>query len=626
MTPMLVRLALAAAVALLGSSALADSAEQVGDLNEQGVRIHWRYAPHAQIKGLGTLDVDLADNATGAPLRFGSGKLLAWMQRERAALSSTEPPCDVRVRDLVRAGLGRRADIDLNGYRFVTLNADGSLAVINPFVGLNNAKLESLLPLGGTPVAWTQLPERAEIWVALGEPAELVALDMHSRKKARRLPLPPGKTVREIVAEAGGQGIWLAFSDETDFGFVDLGTGEPRQGLIAATGARRIVAVPALDGTVTLEADGVVALRRHSTILRRWHLAGRAVAAAYSDQARKLIVATEDGTVVWLDPGLEEAQPERRLDLGHSLRDLVLIDGGRRAVGTGNGRASLIDLATGSVLAQLQTPSAGFDLLLTSSFLYAVDPASGRAMLWPLGSLREGRPEPLDVMLGSADPDADPRTTHLARAIAAPEGKGVLFASARDGLIFQFSEGMMAPGGSFSNYRRAALALDVLDQSLRAVGPGRYRATVRHTNGDRYVLALTGVEPRFSACATVDLAPTPESAAPREERLHVVMTDLSSRATTETDRRQVLRVRLESRGSDGAVIPLLGVHDLTLLVFDRLRAWQSRALFRERGNGEYEADIAVPRPARYEAMASSASRNLTFREGRVGEVTLGGGP
>ncbi|MBV1796530.1 hypothetical protein [Siccirubricoccus sp. G192] len=300
------------------------------------------------------------------------------------------------------------------------------------------------------------------------------------------------------------------------------------------------------------------------------------------------------------------------------MRALALFDGGRRALALGEGRASVLDLASGEIGPRLEAAPGADEILLTDRFAYAVSAREGQASLWLLEDLRQGRVQPVEVMLGRPDPGAEPRFAGPARTVATPAGNGLLAANAVDGMLYQYGEGMMAPIGSYSNYRRAALGLALLDLSLREVAPGRYRSPVRHAQGGAHELVLSGAAPRFALCATLRLAPVP-GVAPPEPRLRPELVT----ATSEAPLQRLIRVRLHQ--AEGAA-DLAGVRDLVLLAFDRRSGWQARLRLEEVAPGEYEARLRLPAPAQYELLAASASRNLSFAEGRLGSLRLEAAP
>lgn len=601
---------------------------QTGVAEEGGLRIAWTYTgnENESAAGLGTLDVHVSEAATGAPGRYPRGRLAAWLQRRRASLSEAEVSCPDKVRMLATQGVGRRAEIDLNAYRLVTLNTDGTLAVINPFVAINNAKLESIVELGGIPVTWLVIPERMEAWVVLAEPARLVAVDLHARRLTRAIDVPTGSGTPTLAWDTAERQLWLGYSELAGLGRLDPERPDDELRIVPAELVSGLFADPELKltGLVSLHAGGSVALRAGDQV-KHWTVPGHPRIARYSALARRLIVATAEGGISWIDPEApDRATVARHLALSHPVVALELFDEGRRALALGGGRATVIDLATGRSEATLETAPGASEIRLTDRFAYALSAADGRATLWSLANLRAGQVQPVNVAVGRASPGAAMQPGQPARATATPSGTGLLTASPVDGMIYQYAEGMMAPIGSYSNYRRAALGLHLLDLSLREVAPGHYRSPVRHANGGPYELVLSGAGPRFAVCAPLQLAAPPAVAgtdAP-SARLRAELVSLSKDSSGSDDEpwSRTVRLRLREEGSHG-LVP--GVHDLTLLVFDRRSGWQTRTRLQEaEPSGEYLARVSLPGAAQYEAMISSASRNLSFVEGRVGALIL----
>ena len=584
------------------------SGEEVRD----GLRVTWRYESREE-PGVGMLEVRVSDAATGAPVRYERGRLVAWLQRRRAALPEAETTCAERVRMLARQGIGQRADIDLNTHRIVTLNTDGTLAVVNPFVPLNNAKLESIVDLGGTPRAWLPIAERMEAWVVLADPHRLVMVDLQSRRIGRSIALPGEAGGAALGWEAATGRLFLALGGRRGLGVVTPDHPGAPLALLPGAVPEALLVADGLPGPVTGHEGGGVVLHAAGAE-RHWILpgGGKVGLLAHSAQAGRVIAATADGSLAWIDPASTGGAPERMLGLGHPATALALADGGRRALVMGGGRASLLDLATARVEARLQTLPLAHELLLTDRFAYALSLPEGRATLWPLGDLRQGLVHPVEVTLGRAGTELPPESA-APRAAPLPSGTGILVASPADGMVYQYGEGMMAPIGSYSNYRRAAFGLHVLDLSPREVAAGLYRSPVRHLRGGPHELVVAGASPRFALCGLLDLPATAASPAVPDTALRVELVTLRREAAA-----AMIRIRVDAVGASGAE-PLDGIPDLELLLFDRRTAWEGRAPLRAAGaSGEYAARIAIPAGARPEAMVGSDSRNLSFASGRIG--------
>jgi len=626
----LLGLALAPALCLMvcGSArARADGAS--GIVRDAGVQLRWNYernSDHAN-DGLGQLTFEISDEASGNPLRYAPGQLAVWLQRQRPTLSEGELACKDRVKSLVSTGVGRRADIDLNTWRILSLNADRTLAFINPFVGLNNAKLESIVTLPGAPLGWAHAPSRGELWVLVGgAPARLVAVDTHRRKIVRNIDLPGDGAGATLALDERGARAWVALPAAGRVVVLDMAAREPVWRSAPAPMVRAIQSVDTPDGATVLSTHADARLLRWGVadaagapqVLRGWSLPQPAQRLAFSALARRL-VAHDDQALLAIDP---EGSAVRRLALGHPVADLAIVDEGRYAVAVGGDRMSMVDLASGTVHARSAAVPGASRLALTQRFVYAVGGDEANADLWALADLRAARVQPARILLGSAGvPRQDGAS--LRRAIVAPDGAGLLVANAADRLIYQYAEGMMAPVGSYSNYKRTPLAIALLELAPREVAPGRYQVPVRYDTGGAHHLIVSGAGPRFVGCDRVALPLTAVQAdrdAVPELRVRLV----EDKALADARRRIVVALSEQSPG--GGSQPLARVGDLTLLMFDKRSGWQRRVHLGELGPagdaaGRYAAEVSVPRGAAYDLFVGSISRDLPFVRGRVPDAS-----
>lgn len=607
-------------------------AEGVGGvIQDAGVQLRWSYEKNSNDAndGLGKLTFELSDEASGSPLRYAPGQLAVWLQRQRPTLSEGELSCKDRMKSLVSTGIGRRADVDLNSYRILSLNADHTLAFINPFVGLNNAKLESIVALPGTPRAWAHAPARAELWVLAGDaPARLLAIDTHRRQVARSIDLPGDGAGATLALDARGARAWVALPAAGRVAVLDLAAADSTWRAAPVAGVRRIESVDTPDGAAVLSthADGrllrwgAASAAGAPQVLRSWSLPQPARQLAYSALARRL-VAHDGQALLAIDA---EGSEVRRLALGHPVADVAIVDEGRYAVAVGGDRMSMVDLATGTVHARSATVPGVRRLALTRRFVYAVGEDEANADLWALADLRAARVQPARILLGSAGVPLQEGAS-LRRAIAAPDGAGLLVANAADRLIYQYAEGMMAPVGSYSNYKRQPLAIALLELAPREVAPGRYQVPVRYDTGGVHHLIVSGAGPRFVGCDRVAL-PLAAGQAERE-----ALPELKARLVEDKPvagaRRRIV-VALSEQSPQGAGQPLARVADLTLLMFDKRSGWQRRVHLGELGArgepggvaGRYAAEVSVPPGTAYDMFVGSVSRDLPFVRGRVQDL------
>ncbi len=606
----------AALLTMLSAPGAMAADAQEGQGVDGGLSLRWTYTPNKVHDGLGTLDVFVSDAASGAPLQYERGALLGWMQRDRGALVEQEKSCADRIKTLATQGIGRRSDIDLNQYRIVTLNSDGSLAFINPFVGFNNAKLESIIDLQARPLDWAQARTRMEMWVLLSSD-RLVAVDLQSAAITRSIDLPQGSLSRRIILDESAGMLWLALPATGQLASLNLN--DERAGLIFtdAPGVTDILATD--DGKVVawLNGDNIARLITGENPDREVTLPAAASAIVHSDQAKATIIVSTDGTLTLVPDGTPSERQHSSIVLPHAVATMRLIDHGRRLVAVGGGRASIIDLARNRVVMELATPPGADSIVTTDQFLYVTGGPSGRAALFGLDDLIHSKNQALDVMVSSPNRALDDGDVP-SRIVASPQGNGILVASAGDGMIYQYSEGMMAPVGSYSNYRRAAVGLDIVDYSFSPVEPGHYRTTIRNDSAGRYELLIGAVRPRLASCSALILEGSTNNQA-ASARLQAQY--ISAEATA--SRREKVRVRVLETLPGREATALSGLRDLTLLVFDKHSGWQRRIPLSDEGDGEYEAVFPLPKAATYDLLVSSQSANLSFVEGHMGEQRLG---
>lgn len=622
----IIALAASACWTMPGGASAQDEQIQSGDIRDGAVTLHWSYAPKEA--GAGNLEIALKDASSGAPLALDARDLGVWLQKRRALLPDSQPNCAEQVKARLATNFGQRADIEVNAYRIVTLNDDGSLVFINPFVGLNNAKMESLVELGEKPVDWVFSTNRQEFWVVLGS-GTLVAVDARERRIVRQLDLGAGASARQIVLDANGRALWVGLPGRNAVGRLDLT--KPDASLVEyATGTpARLAAIeasndaPSPGGVLFLHDSGELDWRDGNNAQHHWRLDARPVRAVYSPLARRVLVGTEDGVIHWVDP-TSDAPVERHARLDHGLRDMAPFDKGRFLLALGPGHASVIDIATARVIKTLRAPDEAGRLALTNSFIYAVVTATGHGAMWSIADLRAGREQPVDVLLGRADPDAPEGDMRL--AVPTADGAGLLVASRADTTLYQYMEGMMAPTGGYSNYARKPLALAILDMSLKQTGAGEFSTQLRHAHGGPYELLVAGVEPRFSACARLTLPEVAGNAATRPARTEAKLIATETLAGENGVRSTAVRLRLNRSAAGGDPVSVTGASDAVLLVFDRRRGWQTRAPLRETAPGEYEARVEPPRPGRYALHVWSAVSGIDAVTGRLGDIQLGGGP
>ena len=114
-------------------------------------------------------------------------------------------------------------------------------------------------------------------------------------------------------------------------------------------------------------------------------------------------------------------------------------------------------------------------MVFTRGYAYIHSIGSEKFSLIELTDFTKTTPAPVDIQGGQKAPDTMPEEIGVADMIApTPEGNALMIANNPDQLLYYYVEGMMAPMGTFSNYKRRPRALLLLDRSLSETAPGVY--------------------------------------------------------------------------------------------------------------------------------------------------------
>ena len=149
------------------------AAQAQGRVEQGGVAVAFSYTPEADGTGLARLT--LTDAATGRGI--AGARPAAWMLARRSEQVASETSCEDKAQALVAGSLGMRPDVDLNGYRLLTLNHDNTVAFINPMVSLKNTQLESIVQLPATGHDWLLAPRAQRLVVSLRDAGAVAIID-----------------------------------------------------------------------------------------------------------------------------------------------------------------------------------------------------------------------------------------------------------------------------------------------------------------------------------------------------------------------------------------------------------------------------------------------------------------
>jgi len=573
------------------------------------MQIMARDAPEraAQAGETAILALELRDGATGYPLSgLHPG---VWIRPARAGRSA----CRTAIGTYLATGANATRDLDLNGYRFVLLGADGALSVIDPRLDLASSNLLWLRRLGTQPVDWTFDHGGARVFVAL--PEAVSALDLLTGAELWRVTVRDG---RRLVRDPATGRIWAVTRDA-------LLVLEPARGAvlqrIPLPEVPRDVAVEGPDRRMWVLGAGHVVevdLARMS-VVEDWTLSDAAQAVVYSPAADGIALALKDEprlALRFLDapdrrPSVDLAAPADRLAVSADGRWLFAL---HRASGT----LSIVDWARLRLRHVLVFPGRPDQMAVSEDYLYLRETQAPRVSLVHISSL-DTVPEPgvLDVALGSRAPGARGSAGGPSAVVPLPEGGGALIAATADRTVFLYLEtGMQAPSNAFRVWTEGPLAVAIHDRTLTETRPGHYEAPLRLPHGGRYELLLHLAQPPLAECREFTVA---GEGMPVEQVHALPRVELHMEGEVQAGRPASVALRV----ADGAGRVLEDLHDLELLLMDV----STHAYWRGRGayeGGVYRFRPLLPYPGRYRAFARSVQGGFGYEDVHLPAVQVFG--
>ncbi|MEY4754895.1 MAG: hypothetical protein RJA44_2570, partial [Pseudomonadota bacterium] len=562
------------------------------------------------------LTLDLQDQTSGTPLRGLRPRM--WVSRQTA-----DPPesCEALIRRFASGRLSQRADRDLNSFQIVTLNADNSVSFINPLVSLNTTKLEALVPLPGSAGDWLPLPERDLLLVALPEQGKIAVIDT-VRLRLRKLVELPGGRPGKLVAGQDGSRAWVLTEQPARAVELDLAKLEAGATLPLGPGPHA-AALNADAGTLLVANSGDATLSlldlRAQRLLGTTALPGLIRDVSYSALSNRYYAAARDGRIAVIEPG--HGRIESTLAGPEGLAALRADPSGSFVLGVSPQSSSLIaiDTARQKIIGSASVPVAADQIGYTSRFAYLLGRDSTQISLIDLKQLGEGRISSSEVPV-MQKPNREAGTGPAADLmVPSPEGDGMLIAGQADTALYYYTEGMMAPQGSYRTYSRASRAVTVIDRSLREVAPGRYASTLRLDRGGLYRIPLLVQNPRMVHCFDVRIDETGATSVGKHLDLQFDLGGPEA-AALQAGREFEVLIRLRDAHSGE---PVRGVRDLQIMAMELPGLSQQRHFARETATpGLYRLRLRLHNPGQWRLQAQSVSQGLSYERSPTTDLKL----
>lgn len=559
-----------------------------------------------------TVDVSLADAKTGAPV-IGI-RPRAWITSRPSEMVADETACADKIRPLVSGRLGSRAEIDLNQYVVLTMNHDKTISVINPQVDFSITKLESLITLPGAGADWVLNQDGNILYVTMPDEAAVAVVDTRTRKLLRTVTTGAGSRPGRILLQPNGRSIWVGLDGTAQIAAIDTATHQLAatvpvgQGLhaLAATADSRFMYVTNSKSNTVSAIDA----QTHS-VAATIPVGDTPVTLTYSSIARRFYIgALNDKAITAIDP--TEHRVVSTIAIAPGIVALATEPQGRFVVAANQleSQVSIIDTATNSVTATVPVVKDPDQITFTTRSAYIRGIESEKVTLLDLQSLRQGKVTPLDIQIGRKAPSAAAEELGVASMIApTPEGNAVMVANAPDATLYFYQEGMMAPMGTFSNYKRMPRGILVLDRSLKEIVPGVYRAPITLTKAGRFDVPLLIDQPRVVHCFQVTVEESPEQKSVASRNRPPLVRALFGKESIPAHAPTALQFTLLDATTQQ---PVAGVKDVQVLLFEPPGTWQQRHWAKEVEAGRYTVTQSFPHAGEYRVMIQSPSQHLRF--------------
>lgn len=598
-----------------GQSSADTKALSVKQRYEQaGIAIEFSLDSFAATQGLragedALATIRITDARTGSPLTGIRPR--AWLSGRTSEQVSDETDCTDKVRRFAGGQLAGRADVDLNGYYVLALNHDKTISVINPQVAFSLTKLENLIVLPGVGADWALSQDRNYLYVSVPNPGAIVVVDTRTRKIVSTLPVPETKPTR-VALQPDGRYVWVGLDGSDRVVLIDTATHKLAREIGVGKGLHSFAfSADSRHAFVTNSAsDSVSVLDTQTlTVMFTVSVGKTPIAAAYSPVAQRLYVASLNADIAVVDA--VKGKVITRIPVAQGTVALGFAGEGRYglAVNQIKSTVNVIDAATDRVVASGTVVKDPDQVVFTQRYAYVRGIESEKFSLLDMNDLKQGRFAPVDIQAGQQPPAVAAKEIGVASMIApTPEGNAVMIANAPDRTLYFYQEGMMAPMGTFSNYKRMPRGVMILDRSLKETAPGVYNTPVRLPKGGRYDVPVLIDQPRLMNCFHVMIAD-----APGEKKsatgTAIAVTTLFDDSAIKPRENATLKFKITDSVTKKSVA---GLKDVQALVFEPPGVWQRRRAVNEVDDGVYAFKEIFPHAGLYNVMLAVPSRGVRY--------------
>ncbi|HEX6184200.1 MAG TPA: YncE family protein [Pyrinomonadaceae bacterium] len=585
-----------------------------------GVRIDYTVsaAPSEDGRGLvagadAVVRLRITDANAGQPIK--GLHPAAWVSSRAAGRETNEVECRDKVRTFLGGLLSARPDVDLNSYSMLTLNHDKTITFLNPQISFSRTKIEGVVVLPARGADWALSRGKEFVYVSMPDASAVAVIDTARKRLLATIPMPAASRPVRVALQPDGRHVWIGLDGSPAVAVIDTTTNKLARTVTVGAGLHTFAftADSRFAYVTNSAADTVTAVNASTLEPAKDIRVGKTPAPiAFSPASQQVYVASiNDGKVSVIDPRSQQVVKE--ISLARGVVALRFDPSGRYgfAVNQLESRVSVIDAASDRVAGSFEVAKSPDQVVFTRNYAYFRATALEKFSLVDLNEIAKGKFGAVDVQAGRKTPADMPEEIGPSDMIAAtPEGRSVMIANTPDQMVYYYVEGMMAPMGTFTNYKRRPHAILIVDRSLAETEPGVYSAPFKLTGAGTYDVPVLLDQPRMVKCFRLEVAESPDGPKSRD-RVGLAAEAAFKGARFAPSEAVTLKFKITDATTGAAVV---GLKDVGVLVFEPPGIWQQRQYAREVGEGFYEVTQTFPRAGLYNVMLRVPSRGVTYAD------------
>jgi YVTN family beta-propeller protein len=558
----------------------------------------------------------ITDASTGEPIK---GRYpAAWMDLAAAWAARGEKPmsCREKVQLYLQGIVGIRPMIDLNSHFLLVMNRDDSISVIDPVVGITGiTNLFAQINLDKPGADWVLTEDSKRLFVTMPVAGQVALVDTNSFEAMTNIEA--GEQPMRVELQSDERYLWVGnnASEAEQSGVTVIDTADLKRVAFIPTGAghheiaftddNRLAFVSNRDGGTVTVID-VQTLTKLADI----ETGEKPIALGFSPLGQAVYVTDgKDGSITVIDP--KALKIRGRIQAEPGLGPLRFTEDGRwgMTVNPIVDKVFVIDASNDRLAHTIKVGKQPYQVSFTRSFGYIRSLGTQDVGLIPISELDGPETPPVTYIPAGQRPPGLARDISIADSMVPSVKQAAAYiVNQAEGTISYYMEGMAAPMGSFRNYGHEARAIEIVDRSLGEREPGVYTGRVKLPVEGVYDVAFIMDTPRFLHCFSANVEPNPDVIA-ETAQMAVEYDFVDRRVPVGGSTTVTFRLTETANG-----LPVSHVPDVTVLYYGSDGRGRTVVPAKSLGDGRYEAEVKIGRPATYYVFVGSRSKKLKYTD------------